>query len=116
RPLDERAGERHALLLTARELRDPAPFHAGKTNKRERLLYPPSPLCPRHPLQRQAVGDIALDAHVREERVALEDGVGGPLIWLAAGDVDALDLHLSGRRFDKTPDDAQRRRLPTAAR
>src|SRR5262249_1312959 len=43
-------------------------------------------------------------------------GVRGSLVWLAACDVDALDFDVSGRRLDETADDAQRCRLPAAAR
>ena len=84
RPLHERARERHALLLTAREFGDPAPLHPRKTDELERLPDPPFPLCPRHALHLQPVGDISLDAQMREQRIALEDGVRGSLVGLVA--------------------------------
>ena len=115
RTLHQRPRQRHALLLTTRELGDPAPFHPRKADEIERLPDPPARARPRDALHFETVGDIALDPQMREQRIALEDGVGGSFIGLAAGDVDAFDLDLSARRIDKSPDDAQRRRLAAAA-
>src|SRR5258706_15939306 len=84
-------------------------------NERVRRYALPSPLRWPHPLHLQTIGHISLDAQVREQRVALEDGVCGSLIWLLARDVGALDLDLSGRWVGESADNTQRGRLAASA-
>ena len=64
----------------------------------------------------EAVGDVVLDAQVREQRVALKDGVGRALVRRQAGDVVAVDQDLARVRLLEAGDHPQRRRLAAAAR
>ena len=75
RPVDQRAGERHALALAARELAGPAVLEALEPHHRQRLGHALGALVARHPLDAQAVGDVVAHRHVGEQRVVLEDRV-----------------------------------------
>src|SRR5690606_13004535 len=61
-------------------------------------------------------GDVALDRQVREERVALEDGVGRAAVWRQVGDVGAVDPDPPAARPLEAGDHPQRGRLAAAAR
>ena len=78
-PVHERAGERHALLLPARELPRLALGLAREAHALELLGHAPANLVLRDPLALEPERHVALHAQVREQRVALEDGVGRPL-------------------------------------
>ena len=97
-PRDEAAGERDALLLAARELRRVPVEEAAAVDERRDLLDPlGSPSLDRSRRVSERVADVLAHAHVRPERVRLEDH---PDLALVGRHVDAL------RRVE---DDAGRR-------
>src|SRR5690606_11201281 len=110
--VDERAGERDALLLAARELRGPALGEVRELDELEELQG----LLARtgHLLATQPERDVLDDAQVREERVALEHRVDRAVVRLGVGDVLAVDEDRPrGRRLEPR-DHAQGRRLAAA--
>ena len=81
RLVDERARERDALLLAARELPRLALAEPVEADELEDLARPArATSLPRTPSAAQAEGDVLEDRQVREERVALEDGVDVALV------------------------------------
>ena len=81
--VDERARERDALPLAARELARLALRELAEAHERERLARALSPLRLGHALDAQPVFDVLLDAHVREQRVVLEHRVDVALVGRA---------------------------------
>src|SRR6185503_15523894 len=75
RPVDQRARQRDPLLLAAGQLARLALGLPGEPDSLELLPHPLPDLLLADALPPQAEGDVLLDAQVREERVALEDGV-----------------------------------------
>ena len=97
RLVHERARERDALLLAARELPRLALRQARRGRRaRASRARGPCQLRPSHALAPQAEGDVLEDRQVREERVALEDGVDVALVRRQADDV-------AGRRGRSRP-------------
>ncbi len=96
--VDERPGERHALLLAARELRRLAVGEGGDLHHRQRLVDPGGDLRSGHLLHPQAEGDVVAHGEMGEEGVGLEDRVDGALVRRNLPGVDAAD-----------PDDCPRR-------
>ena len=92
RAVDERAGERDALLLAAGELAGLALAEVAELDQLERLgrracgPRPCRPCCRSSPKR-----DVALDAQVGEERVGLEDRVDVALVRRALRDVVAAE-------------------------
>ena len=70
---DERARQRHPLLLAARELARIAPAVARELDERERLVHPPSDLGLVHALHAEAEAHVLDDGAVGKEGVVLED-------------------------------------------
>ena len=64
----------------------------------------------------EAEGDVLLDAQVREQRVALEDGVGRAAGRRQAGHVVAVEQHRALARLLEAGDHAQGGRLAAAGR
>jgi hypothetical protein len=69
----------------------------------------------RHSLNPESVGDVALDSHVREQRIALENGVHVPPIRRKVSDITAADLNPANVRTHEAADDSQSSGLPTSA-
>src|SRR5204862_5063091 len=111
-----RAGERHPLLHAARQLVGTAVDLGGEAHPLELRLYPLLGFALRNLLAPQPEGDVFTHAQMREEGVALEDSVGGPLVRGQPGHVLALDQDAAGGRLLEAGDHAQRRRLSAAAR
>ena len=80
---DQRAGERHALLLPAGKLGRQALRILVHLDKPEQFHRLRPPLRLGHALQLEAEGDIVHAVEVREQRVALEHH-GGAALWPAA--------------------------------
>ena len=114
--VDQRARQRDALLLAARELARLALRLGGEPDALELLAHPAAHLVLGDALAAQPEGDVVLDAQVREERVALEDRVGRPLERRHALDVDAVDQDPALGRLLEAGDHPQRRGLAAAAR
>ena len=116
RQVDQRPGERHALLHAAGELVRPPVDFTREPDPLELGLDPALDLVLGHPLALEPEGDVLTDAQVGEERVALEHRVGRPLVRREAGDVCALDLDRATRRLLEAADHPQGRRLAAARR
>ena len=85
RPLHDGAGERDALPLAARQLRGAALGEVPEADDLHDLADAATQLGPADPLGLEAVGDVLLDAQVREQRVGLEHHVDRPLVRRHAG-------------------------------
>ncbi len=79
RVVHERTGQRDALLLAARQLRRPPLLVSGQLDELEHERHLVANLVRRRAAAAQAERDVLEHAEVREERVALEDGVRRPL-------------------------------------
>jgi hypothetical protein len=112
--VDEGAGHRHALLLTAGQLAGLAAAEALQLHQRQhvgdRALDVLDAAAP------QPEGDVVLDAQVREQRVALEHRVHRPLVRPQGADVLVAEQHLPRRRSLEPGDHPQRRGLAAAGR
>ena len=114
RPVDDRAGERDALLLATGELRGAAAGEVVELDQAQRLVGLRRRIFDLAPAQ--AEGDVFEDRHVREQRVALEHRVHRALVRLLVGDVLAADQDAAGRRLLEPGHQAQRRGLAAAGR
>ena len=111
----KRTRESHPLALPARELRGVVVGPAGDLDELEQLVHALAELGPRPLPDLQPEGDVLTDGHVLERRVVLEDEADAALLRRLACDVHAVELHGSGLRLLEPGDDAQERRLATAA-
>ena len=116
RPVHERAGERDALALAARKLARPAVADSRQAHRLQHVVDSRSALRAVDALHAQAVGDVVGHAHVRKERVVLEDGVEIPRVRRPVGDVGAAELDPALVRALEARDQPQRRRLARAGR
>ena len=114
RAVDERAGERDALLLAARELARLALVEAGEPDEPQDLGHAPLDVLAADPAAAQAEGDVLEDGQVREERVGLEDGVDVALVRRPPRDRLLAEVDRALARLLEPADHAQRRRLATA--
>src|SRR5205085_3200986 len=113
-PVDDRARERDALPLAAGELEGAPVAEASELDQLQGLLDALPADAPRHAPDAEAVADVLLHAHVREERVVLEDGVDVALVRRPAGHVRSGELDPAGIGPLEPRDQPQRSRLPGA--
>ena len=113
---DQRARQRDALLLPARELAGPALLEPGQSHQLQSGGDPVFRLLLGRALVPQAEGDVLLHGQVGEEGVVLEHGVDVALVRWRLRHVDAVEQDLALGRFLEAGDHAQRRRLATARR
>ena len=92
RPAREGAGKRHPLALAARQLVRLAAAHAGQPDKPQQFGHPALDLGARQTGALQAVGDVAVDRHMREQRVILEHDVDRACCRRHTRHVDAVDF------------------------
>ena len=114
RPVHERAGERDALLLAAGELARPAPAEAFEPDQPQHLVDPALHVRLVDALAPQPEGDVVEDREVREERVALEDGVDVAPVGRQPDDVAVAEVDRALVRLLEAADHPQRRRLAAA--
>jgi hypothetical protein len=114
--VDDRAGERDALALAAAELSGLALAVLRQPDHLERLDRAAAPLGLGDLLDHQAVLDVLLHGHVREQRVVLEDRVDVAVERRLVRDVLAAQQDLAGVGQLEPRDHPQRRRLPRARR
>ena len=107
RPIDQRARQRHALPLAARQVRRLAFGNETERHALQRLLRPRQPLAFSDALHHQAVGDIFQHRHVREQRVILKHGIHVALIRRQVGGFLAVDANRAGSELFKAGDQAQ---------
>ena len=110
----ERARQGDALLLAAGELRGASVGDALQANEREGLAYPIPGLRPADPALAQTEGDVVGDAHVREQRVGLEDDAEPTLPGGPVGDLRTVDAYVPGVGHDEAGDHVERGRLAAA--
>ncbi len=116
RAVDERPCERDALLLAAGELGGLAVGEAAHLHHVERGRHALADLGLGRPTLLQAVGDVLGDAHVREERVGLEDRVHVAAVRRGAEHAASRDADVAGIRLFESRDHAQGRGLAAARR
>ena len=112
----ERAGQRDALLLAARELARQAVGHALQAHHVERARDALSLLGFRDAAHRQRVGDVLPDGEVREQRVVLEHHAEVALVRRGSRDRLAVEHDVAGGRRLEAGEHHQRRRLARARR
>ena len=108
---DERARERHALLLAAREFRRQLAFLAAEADALDDLGDPAIDDVARNLPHLEREGDVLRDRHMRKQRVALEHHAEGPRLGALGGNVLALAQQASGRRLLEAGQDHQKSRL-----
>ena len=116
RLVHERTSERDTLLLPSRELTGPALLQSPEPDDLEHLRDDRRPVALRHLLQFQPVLDVALDVHVREQRVVLEAHVHLALVRRHPDDVDPAQKDRALVGFLESGDHAHRRRLAAPRR
>src|SRR5262249_22281503 len=112
----QRAGERHPLLLAARQLARMARGEGAEPDELERLADAPAALRPGHALHLEAERHVLRPRHVREERVALEYDAETALSGLHGEKVATLQPDRATRGFDEARDHLQRGGLAAAGR
>src|SRR5207253_6766463 len=113
---DEATRERDALLLAAGELARMLVGEPAQPDKVEDFAHALGPLRTRKCAHAQRKGDVALDGHVGEQRVVLEDDADVAPVRLAARKISAADLNDPAGGLPEPPDNLHLRRLPRAAR
>ena len=113
---DERARDRHALLLAAGELVRKALAEAGQPHVLQRFRDLAGDLGRRRLRHLERERDVALDGHVREQRVALEDRAHGPRFGRPVGQVFAVQEDAAAVGKVEAGDHPQQRGLAAAGR
>jgi len=116
RPVDERARERDALLLTARELPWPPALVALERHDAEDLGHPLPVVRARDAPHLQPERDVVVDRHVREEGVLLEDHVHRAAVGRGRRHVASLEDDPPDVGCLEARDHPQGRRLAAPAR
>lgn len=116
RMVDERARDRHALLLAARQLVDVAAVVAGEVHQVEHLPHAGLALVFRQLFELEAELHVLEHVEVRKERVPLEDGVDLALVGRQVVDSHAIKKNVTGLGCDETANRPERRGLATAGR
>ena len=115
RVVDERPGDRDALLLPAADLVGLLVLVAVHLDEVEHGVDFAVDLLARLARDAQAEGDVVADAQVREQRVVLEHGVDAAHVRRQARDVAPVEEDAAGVRLLEAGEDAQQRRLAAAA-
>jgi hypothetical protein len=110
----ERAGDRHPLLLAARQFVDVLVALIGQRDQIEQFLGPLAPLGHRPALDLERKGDVLPHPHEREQGEVLEDQRGGPQIGADARHVAPADADLAGGGLEKARNGPEDRRLAAA--
>ena len=116
RLLDQRAGERDALLLAARHLRRTAVEELADLDQRRHRLDAARRLPRPDRLEAQREPDVRARRHVRIERVGLEDDADVAVARLDLVDHRAVEADLAGGWRVDAGEHEQRRRLAAARR
>ena len=110
----QRARQRHALALPARELRGEGPLQPFQLDQGEELLHALPSARLRPAAHAEPEGDVVEHAHVPEERVVLEDEADVALAHADLGDVLVVVAHRAVVGDLEPGDDPEQRRLPRA--
>ena len=115
RMVHQRAGERHPLLLAARQLRRQAILLRGQAHHGQRLGDARTDLGLGQPLHLKTEGDVPGHGHVGKQRVVLENKVDRAAIGRNALHVPSFDDDLAGVRLLEPGQQTERRGLAGAA-
>ena len=115
RTVDQRASNRHTLLLAAGQARHFAVFKALQADNLQHLGYAFVDLILLDLCNTQAEGDIVVHVQMRKQRVALEDCIDLALIGGQIVDPLAVEQHIAGCRRQKAADNPEHGRLSAAA-
>ena len=113
---DDGAGERDALLLSARQFGGLAPAIALQPHRGQRARHPRLALGPRDLAHGEAEADVLRHRHVREEGVVLEDEADPPGPDRGMADVGTADRDAAAVGREDACDQTQERRLAAARR
>ena len=113
-PVCERAGDRDALLLAARELGRQAVVHALERDELQELGAAGHALGAAYPPDPQREFDVVRDAHVAEQRVVLEYEADAAIAGRDPGDVTPVQRDAAVVHFDEAGDGAQQGALAAA--
>ena len=113
-PQHERASQRHALPLPARDVRDARLCQAGEPHGVEHLADALVCLGTTYARLTQAIGDVSRHREVREQRIGLKHRRGGPHLGGHARHVHAVDHDRAGIGGEKAAHEPKRRRLAAA--
>ena len=112
---DDRARQRHPLLLAARELARIAVGETVQPHQPQRAPHALDDVGLRGAPHLQRVGDVLEHGEMREERVLLEDDADVAAVGRPVGDRGAGDQDVALRRLLEAGDHPQRGRLARAA-
>jgi hypothetical protein len=111
----ERAGERHALLLAAGELRGKPVAEPFEPDEREEIGGAASTLVDRRIAHAQRIGDVLPDAHVRKQRIRLEHDAALARTHGCRGHVLAPEADAARLGPEEAGDQLEQGRLAAAA-
>ena len=114
RAVDERASQGDTLCLAAGELAAACASRSLRAARARGSFRPGLEVPALDAAAAEAEGDVLEDREVREERVALEDGVDVPLVGRAAGDIGVAEVDRACGRLLEAADHPERRRLAAA--
>ena len=116
-PCDQRTGDGHALLLAAGKLADRLfQLFVGQVHLAGDSAHLIIDFLLFELLHLQAEGDVVIDRHGREKRIALKHDADVALFNGDMGNIHALDANRAGNRLNKAGDGAKRSRLTAAGR
>lgn len=113
-PIDDCPGKRYPLTLSTGKLGRTALVMGFQSHHVQGLAHPLLALGFADLGDLESVLDVAGHAHVRKQRVVLEDGVDGAVVGREAADVPAGQLDGARVRLLEARDHLQRRRLSRA--
>ena len=111
---DQGAGQRHPLLLPARQLPRQPLLQRVEPHQAQRFPHPRVALGAADPAHLQPERDVGGHVHVREQRVGLEHHAGVARVRRLARHVLAADQHAPGGRRHEARDHAERGGLAAA--
>ena len=111
RPVDQRPGQRHPLLLAAAQLSWGACAELRELHHLERLIDPGGALFLRHALHPQAILDVLAHTHVGKQRVLLKNGVDVALEGGKGRNVRPIHQDLAVGGWLEARDHPERRRF-----
>ena len=112
----DRARDRDALLLAARQLAGQLAFMADELHELERRLRAPAGFLPRHAAHLQAEADVVEHRHVREQRVVLEHHPEAAALGRQHIDARVVEPDAAARQRLQARDAVERGRLAAAGR
>ena len=101
---DDRARDRHALLLTTGKLAGELVFLSRQLHELQRMLDARSDLATGHTLHPQAEGDIPPDGHMGEQRVVLKHHAESTLLRRERIDPQFVQLNGPARQRQEACD------------